>query len=182
MRRVYDNAQAESTERVESVMRPCMYVPDSKPVDQLLREMQAARMHVAMVVDEYGGTAGLVTIEDILEEIVGEITDEYDEAPEAVQTLSDGAFRVSSRYPIDELGELFGVPLDDDDVDTVGGLMAKLLGKVPIPGAQVEIEDLGLSLTAERPSGRRNQIGTVLVRRTDEVAEQPQDSSSHQTA
>ncbi|MGC4941801.1 hemolysin family protein [Kribbella sp. DT2] len=179
MRRVYDNAQAESTERVESVMRPCMYVPDSKPVDQLLREMQAARMHVAMVVDEYGGTAGLVTIEDILEEIVGEITDEYDEAPEAVQALSDGAFRLSSRYPIDELGELFGVPLDDDDVDTVGGLMAKLLGKVPIPGAQVEIE--GLSLTAERPSGRRNQIGTVLVRRTDEVAEQPQDSS-HQTA
>jgi CBS domain containing-hemolysin-like protein len=179
MRRVYDNAQAESTERVESVMRPCMYVPDSKPVDQLLREMQAARMHVAMVVDEYGGTAGLVTIEDILEEIVGEITDEYDEAPEAVQALSDGAYRLSSRYPIDELGELFGVPLDDDDVDTVGGLMAKLLGKVPIPGAQVEIE--GLSLTAERPSGRRNQIGTVLVRRTDEVAEQPQDSS-HQTA
>ncbi|WP_432948472.1 hemolysin family protein [Kribbella sp. CA-253562] len=181
MRRVYDNAQSESTERVESVMRPCMYVPDSKPVDELLREMQAARMHVAMVVDEYGGTAGLVTIEDILEEIVGEITDEYDEAPEPVQALSDGAFRVSSRYPIDELGELFGVPLDDDDVDTVGGLMAKLLGKVPIPGAQVEIEGLGLSLTAERPSGRRNQIGTVLVRRTDELAEQPQDSS-HQTA
>ncbi|GAA1509279.1 hemolysin family protein [Kribbella lupini] len=179
MRRVYDNAQSESTERVESVMRPCMYVPDSKPVDQLLREMQAARMHVAMVVDEYGGTAGLVTIEDILEEIVGEITDEYDEAPEAVQALSDGAYRLSSRYPIDELGELFGVPLDDDDVDTVGGLMAKLLGKVPIPGAQVEIE--GLSLTAERPSGRRNQIGTVLVRRTEEVAEQQQDSS-HQTA
>ena len=79
MRRVYDNAAAESTERVESVMRPCMYVPDSKPVDELLREMQAARMHLAIVVDEYGGTAGLVTIEDILEEIVGEITDEYDE-------------------------------------------------------------------------------------------------------
>ncbi|TWD82930.1 CBS domain containing-hemolysin-like protein [Kribbella amoyensis] len=181
MRRVYDNAQSESTERVESVMRPCMYIPDSKPADQLLREMQAARMHVAIVVDEYGGTAGLVTIEDILEEIVGEITDEYDEAPEAVQALADGAFRVSSRYPVDELGELFGLPLDDDDVDTVGGLMAKLLGKVPIPGAEVEIPDLGLSLTAERPSGRRNQVGTVLVRRTDEVAEQPQDPS-HQTA
>ncbi|WP_328995672.1 hemolysin family protein [Kribbella sp. NBC_01245] len=167
MRRVYDNAQAESTERVESVMRPCMFIPDSKPVDELLREMQAARMHVAIVVDEYGGTAGLVTIEDILEEIVGEITDEYDEAPDAAQALADGAYRVSSRYPIDELGELFGVPLDDDDVDTVGGLMAKLLGKVPIPGAEVEIE--GLSLTAERPSGRRNQIGTVLVRRLTET-------------
>jgi CBS domain containing-hemolysin-like protein len=180
MRRVYDNAQAESTERVESVMRPCMYIPDSKPVDELLREMQAARMHVAIVVDEYGGTAGLVTIEDILEEIVGEITDEYDAAPESVQALSDGSFRVSSRFPIDELGELFGVPLDDDDVDTVGGLMAKLLGKVPIPGAEVEIEGLGLSLTAERPSGRRNQVGTVLVRRS-EPADQPQDGSQ-QTA
>ncbi len=99
MRRVYDNASAESTERVESVMRPCMYIPDSKPVDELLREMQAARMHVAIVVDEYGGTAGLVTIEDILEEIVGEITDEYDEAPDSVQALSDGAYRVSSRLP-----------------------------------------------------------------------------------
>jgi CBS domain containing-hemolysin-like protein len=180
MRRVYDNAQSESTERVESVMRPCMYIPDSKPVDELLREMQAARMHVAIVVDEYGGTAGLVTIEDILEEIVGEITDEYDEAPESVLALSDGAYRVSSRFPIDELGELFGVPLDDDDVDTVGGLMAKLLGKVPIPGAQVEIEGLGLSLTAERPSGRRNQVGTVLVRR-GEATDQPHDGSQ-QTA
>jgi CBS domain containing-hemolysin-like protein len=130
--------------------------------------MQAARMHLAIVVDEYGGTAGLVTIEDILEEIVGEITDEYDEDPDSVEELSDGAYRVSSRLPIDELGELFGVPLDDDDVDTVGGLMAKLLGKVPIPGAEVEIE--GLSLTAERPSGRRNQVGTVLVRREDPAA------------
>jgi magnesium and cobalt exporter, CNNM family len=170
---VYDNAQAESTERVESVMRPCMYIPDSKPVDELLREMQAARMHVAIVVDEYGGTAGLVTIEDILEEIVGEITDEYDEAPDSAESLSDGAYRVSSRMPIDELGELFGVPLDDDDVDSVGGLMAKLLGKVPIPGAKVEIE--GLELVAERPSGRRNQVGTVLVRKAEPASESTPD-------
>jgi CBS domain containing-hemolysin-like protein len=177
MRRVYDNAQAESTERVESVMRRCMYVPDSKPADELLREMQAARMHIAIVVDEYGGTAGLVAIEDILEEIVGEITDEYDEDPDSVQELSDGAYRVSSRLPIDELGELFGVPLDDDDVDTVGGLMAKLLGKVPIPGAEVEIE--GLSLTAERPSGRRNQVGTVLVRREEPTPAPPDQNHQH---
>ena len=106
------------------------------------------------------------------------ITDEYDEDPDSVQQLSDGAYRVSSRLPIDELGELFGVPLDDDDVDTVGGLMAKLLGKVPIPGAEVGIE--GLSLTAERPSGRRNQVGTVLVRR-DEPTPAPQDQN-HQHA
>jgi len=169
MRRVYDNAQAESTERVESVMRPCMYIPDSKPVDELLREMQAARMHVAIVVDEYGGTAGLVTIEDILEEIVGEITDEYDAAPDAPEPLSDGGFRVSSRMAIVELGELFGVPLDDDDVDSVGGLMSKLLGKVPIPGAHVQAG--GLELVAERLSGRRNQVGTVLVHRAEPLAE-----------
>ena len=119
-------------------------------------------MHLAIVVDEYGGTAGLVAIEDILEEIVGEITDEYDEDPDSVQHLSDGAYRVSSRLPIDELGELFGVPLDDDDVDTVGGLMASLLGRVPIPGATVAVS--GLELVAESAKGRRNRIGTVLVR------------------
>ena len=164
MKRVFDNAQAESTERVDTVMRRCMFIPDSKPVDALLREMQAARMHVALVIDEYGGTAGLVTIEDILEEIVGEITDEYDVVSDGPEQLSDGGYRVSSRMPIDELGELFGVPLDDDDVDSVGGLMSKLLGKVPIPGSRVDIA--GIELTAERPSGRRNQIGSVLVRRT----------------
>jgi magnesium and cobalt exporter, CNNM family len=174
MKRVYDNAQAESTERVDSVMRPCLFIPDSKPVDALLREMQAARMHVAIVVDEYGGTAGLVTIEDILEEIVGEITDEYDEVPDGPEPLSDGGYRVSSRMPIDELGELFGVPLDDDDVDSVGGLMAKLLGKVPIPGSHVEVA--GLELVAERPSGRRNQLGSVLARRTEPVPSRSADS------
>jgi CBS domain containing-hemolysin-like protein len=175
MKRVFDNAQAESTERVDSVMRPCMFIPDSKPVDALLREMQAARMHVAIVIDEYGGTAGLVTIEDILEEIVGEITDEYDAVPDGPEPLSDGGYRVSSRMPIDELGELFGVPLDDDDVDSVGGLMAKLLGKVPIPGSRVDIA--GLELTAERPSGRRNQLGSVLVRRT---ASAPSPNGDHE--
>ena len=159
------------------VMRPAVFVPDSKPLDALLREMQRDRNHMALLVDEYGGTAGLAAIEDILEEIVGEITDEYDEDPDSVQELSDGAFRVSSRFPIDELGELFGVPLDDDDVDTVGGLMAKLLGKVPIPGAEVEIA--GLSLTAERPSGRRNQVGTVLVRREEPVAGRTDSNHQH---
>ncbi|MGI8675435.1 MAG: hemolysin family protein, partial [Nocardioidaceae bacterium] len=143
-KRVFDRHEAESTERVESVMRPCLYVPDSKPVDVLLREMQAQRMHVAIAVDEYGGTAGLVTIEDILEEIVGEITDEYDVEPDAVERLANGAVRVSTRFPVDDLGELFGIELEDEDVDSVGGLMAKHLGKVPIPGSQVEVEGLAL--------------------------------------
>ena len=160
-RRVFDRHEAEQTERVESVMRPVLYVPDSKPVDELLREMQAKRKHVAVVVDEYGGTAGLVTIEDVLEEIVGEITDEYDVAQVEVERLSNGTTRVSSRFPVDDLEELCGVPVEDDDVDTVGGLMAKHLGRVPIPGSVVEVE--GLHFEAEAPTGRRNRIGTVLI-------------------
>ena len=160
-RRVFDNHEAESSERVEAVMRPCVYVPDSKPVDDLLREMQQQRMHVAIVVDEYGGTAGLVTIEDVLEEIVGEITDEYDVEPDEVEQLDNGAVRVSARYPVDDLADLVGVGIDDEDVDSVGGLLAKHLGKVPIAGSQVVVE--GLRLTAEAPTGRRNRIGRVVI-------------------
>ncbi|WP_020574569.1 hemolysin family protein [Actinopolymorpha alba] len=167
--RVYDNREAETTERVEQVMRPPAFVPDSKPIDSLLREMQLQRTHLAIVLDEYGGTAGLVTIEDILEEIVGEITDEYDVAPQAVERLGSGAVRVSSRLPIHELGELFDLELDDEDVDSVGGLMAKHLDKVPIPGAEVTID--GLRLLAEGPVGRRNRIPTILVNRIGEPEE-----------
>jgi CBS domain containing-hemolysin-like protein len=171
VRRVYDNRDAELAERVESVMRTPSFVPDSKPVDELLREMQAQRSHVAVVVDEYGGTAGLVTIEDVLEEIVGEIDDEYDPAAEQVEVLSDGSMRVGSRMNIEELGDLFGLELADDDVDSVGGLLAKHLGRVPIPGARVSVG--GLELRAETASGRRNRVGTVLVRRApdDEQAQ-----------
>jgi CBS domain containing-hemolysin-like protein len=160
-KRVFDRHEAETTERVDTVMRPVTFVPDSKPADELMRDMQAKRTHVAIVVDEYGGTAGLVTIEDLLEEIVGEITDEYDDEPVVVQRLSGGAVRVNSRMPVDELGELFGVELDDEDVETVGGLMAKHLGKVPIPGAEVVCE--GLQFEAESLAGRRNKVVTVLV-------------------
>jgi CBS domain containing-hemolysin-like protein len=160
-KRVFDKHEAETTERIETVVRPVMYVPDSKPVDQLLREMQSERKHVAIVVDEYGGTAGLVTIEDVLEEIVGEITDEYDQAEVEVEHLSNGSFRVSSRFLVDDLEEVCGVAVEDDDVDTVGGLMGKHLGRVPIAGSVVEVH--GLRFEAEGPAGRRNRIGTVLV-------------------
>ena len=171
VRRTYVHRDGESVEKVESVMRPAVFVPESKPVDELLREMQAQQTHIAIVVDEYGGTAGLVTIEDVLEEIVGEITDEYDVERSLVETLPDGTLRVSTRLHVDELGELLEAELEDDDVDTVGGLLAKYLGRVPIPGAQVRVQ--GLELTAESAQGRRNRIGTVLVRRTDDDADQP---------
>lgn len=182
-KRVFDKHEAETTERVESVLRPVMYVPDSKPVDALLREMQAERKHVAVVVDEYGGTAGLVTIEDILEEIVGEITDEYDQAEVEVEQLSNGAVRVSSRYMVDDLEDIVGVAIEDDDVDSVGGLMAKHLGRVPIAGSVVEVD--GLRFEAEAPAGRRNRIGAVVITPLDREdaddrdAEQDSYSDSH---
>jgi CBS domain containing-hemolysin-like protein len=167
-RRVFDRKDAESTEHVESVMRPVHWVPDSKPADDLLREMQASRRHVAIVVDEYGGTAGLVTIEDILEEIVGEIADEFDTDEVGVEQLDDGSVRVPARFPIDDLDEIVGVEFEDDEIDSVGGLLAKHLGKVPIPGSSVTVA--GLTFVAEEAKGRRNKIGTVLIRPVVPVA------------
>ncbi|MFD2767855.1 hemolysin family protein [Micromonospora eburnea] len=148
---------------VSELMRPATFVPESKPVDDLLSEMQAARNHMVIVVDEYGGTGGLVTIEDILEEIVGEITDEYDVERPPVERLADGAVRVTARLPVEDLGELFDTELPTDEVETVAGLLAQSLGRVPIPGAEAEVA--GLRLIAEGTTGRRNRIDTVLVSR-----------------
>ncbi len=163
--RSYEHRESESAEKVESIMRPASFVPDSKPIDELLREMQARQIHLAIVIDEYGGTAGLVTIEDILEEIVGEITDEYDQERPPVEWIAPDTARVTSRLGVDELGELFGVKIDAEDVETVGGLLAHALGRVPIAGSQATIS--GLRLTAESPAGRRNRIGTVVVRKLE---------------
>jgi CBS domain containing-hemolysin-like protein len=166
IRRMYDNPKAQTSETVESLMRPPTFCPDSKPVDELLQEMQLNRSHVVIVIDEFGGTAGLATIEDVLEEIVGEIVDEYDQEVPPVTELGEHRFRVSARLPIDDLGELFGLKVDDEDVDTVLGLMAKVLDKVPIPGSLVQWE--GIELVAERGAGRRHSIQTVLASLVDE--------------
>jgi CBS domain containing-hemolysin-like protein len=123
--------------------------------------MQQRRQHIAVVVDEYGGTAGLITIEDILEEIVGEITDEYDIEDREPLHLGDGSWRVPSRFLVSDLEELIGLPVEEDDVDSVRGLMAKHLGLVPIPGTEVEAH--GLRFVAEEAAGRRNKIGTVRI-------------------
>ena len=178
IRRTQSGDPAATAEAVADVMRTATFVPESKAVDDLLSEMQAARTHLVIVVDEYGGTAGLVTIEDILEEIVGEITDEYDVERPPVEHLEDGSVRVTARLPIEDLGELFGVELPSDEVETVGGLLAQTLGRVPIPGASADIG--GLHLIAEGTTGRRNRIDSVLVRRVNRVeeAEQAQDSES----
>jgi CBS domain containing-hemolysin-like protein len=171
VRRDFEAPEVEFTQHVDEVMRPALYVPESKQVDALLSEMQATRQHIAVVVDEYGGTAGLVTIEDLLEEIVGEITDEYDAEQAESTTLEDGSIRVASRFPIDDLDELVGFDVEEEDVDSVGGLMAKHLGRVPIPGSHVDAH--GLRFVAEAAAGRRNKIESVLITRLPGAEAEP---------
>ena len=167
VRRTFEHHESEQTERVASLMRPAFMVPDSRRADELLRDMQAAHVHIAVLVDEYGGTAGIVTIEDVVEEIVGEISDEYDTEVPEVERLAQGAYRVHARMHVEDFADLIGVVLDGEEegVDTVGGLLAKRLGRVPIPGARITVE--GWDLTAESSAGRRNRIGTVLAEPID---------------
>jgi CBS domain containing-hemolysin-like protein len=185
VRRSQGSSDSRTNEpKVEDLLRPATFVPESKPVDELLREMQAMRTHMAVVVDEYGGFAGLVTIEDILEEIVGEIDDEHDTVQRPpVEELPDGSVRITARLPVEDLADLFKVDLPDDDgVETVGGLLARELGVVPIEGSEAVVG--GLRLVAESTGGRRNQIDTILVSRAtapgtdddtaDETAREPQ--------
>ncbi len=165
-RRTHERHESEQTEKVEQHIRKATFVPETKTALELLKDMQRNQIHMAIVVDEYGGTAGLITIEDILEEIVGEIADEYDDSQEEVEWLSDGRARISARLNVDDFAEAFKILLGDqerEDVDSVGGLIAKSLGRVPIPGSTISIA--GIKLTAERPVGRRHRIATVLAER-----------------
>ncbi|MHA7140727.1 hemolysin family protein [Arthrobacter sp. CAL618] len=146
---------------VDGICRGVRYVPESKPVSDFLQELQRESTHVAIVIDEYGGTAGLVTLEDLIEEIVGEIVDEYDSEVPELEQLGNGEYRISSRMGIDDLGEVFNVDLEDDEVDTVGGLLAKTLGRVPIVGSEVTVGSIGLR--AERVEGRRNRVSHLIV-------------------
>ncbi|MGQ4596581.1 CNNM domain-containing protein [Nocardia sp. R6R-6] len=155
--------------RVREVMRPAVFMPDSKPLDSLLDEMQRRRNHMALLVDEYGGIAGLVTIEDVLEEIVGEIADEYDtdETP-PIEDLGDGRYRVSARLSVEDLGELYGLDIEEEDVDTVGGLMAHELGRVPLPGSKVQVHGLVLRGEGGADARGRMRVNTVVVRKSRE--------------
>ena len=163
LRRLSDRPEHE-TRPVSSFAREAVWIPETKPADDLLRDMQTGRVHMVLAVDEYGGTAGLVTMEDLLEEVVGELTDEHDHAEPEVEELGQGRYRVPARLGLDELGELFGLEIDDDDVDTAGGLLTKAIGRVPLPGAHGSAQ--GVDLTAEEAVGRRRQVATLIVSRT----------------
>ena len=166
--RVHERHESEQSEKVEQHLRKATFVPESKEAIELLREMQRDQIHMAIVIDEYGGTAGLITIEDILEEIVGEIADEYDDDQLEVEWLDENSARISARLHVEDFEESFKTeltPQSREDVDSVGGLLAKELGRVPIPGSTITVQ--GWKLTAERPAGRRHRIATILVTRVE---------------
>ena len=163
-RRVHEHHESEQSETVAEHLRSATFVPENKTAADLLKEMQRDQIHMAVVKDEYGGTAGVITIEDILEEIVGEIADEYDDEAQEVEWITTAQARVSARLNIDDFADAFKIELEDtarEDVDSVGGLLAKALGRVPIPGSEITIA--GWNLVAERPVGRRHRIATVLA-------------------
>jgi CBS domain containing-hemolysin-like protein len=171
-RRALDHHDAEQSEKIEQHMRAATFVPENKMADDLLREMQRDQIHLAIVVDEYGGTAGIITIEDILEEIVGEIADEFDDGEEAFIWLNDDKARAKATLHIEDLADELKIEIseeDFEDVDTIGGLMAQKLGRVPIAGSTVSMH--GWSITSERPLGRRRRISSVLIERLETEVE-----------
>ena len=165
-KRALDHHEAEQTEKVDQHMRAATFVPESKMAAELLKEMQRDQIHLAIVIDEYGGTAGLITIEDILEEIVGEIEDEFDDGEEEFFWLNENKARALAGLHVEDLARELDITVEESeyhDVDTIGGMMAKKLGRVPIPGSTILIE--GWNITAERPQGRRRRISSVIVER-----------------
>jgi CBS domain containing-hemolysin-like protein len=162
-RLLHERREDAETLPIGPSIRPALFVPESKKADSTLRQMQLESNHIAMVVDEYGGIAGLVTMEDLIEELVGDIADEYDRDDDEVERIAEDVYRVSPRLAIDELGDLFGIELEDEDVDSVGGLLAKVLGRLPVMGSSARVA--GLLLTAERTDGRRRRLSAVRVER-----------------
>jgi len=170
------STEGAGSEPVRQSLRSTHFVPESKRVAELLREMQTEKFHMAIVIDEYGGTAGLVTMEDLLEEIVGEITDEYDVDEPTVERLPSGAWRVPGRTQIDEVNDLLNVELPNEEWDTVGGLVFNTLGHVPVEGERLTVD--GLEFSAERIQGRR--IVSVVIKRVHPPPDKEQTAAAEQ--
>jgi CBS domain containing-hemolysin-like protein len=150
---------------IVSLAKPAVFVPESKKADDTLRFLQREQNHLAMVVDEYGGIAGLVTMEDLIEELVGDISDEYDTDVDEIQQLGPDSYRVAAKYAVDDLADLYGIHIDQDDVDTVGGLLTKLIGR--LPGANSRAETADVVLVAEAPEGRNQRVAWITVTPTE---------------
>lgn len=146
---------------ISQLAKPALFIPESKKADDTLRFLQSEQNHLAMVVDEYGGIAGLVTLEDLIEELLGEISDEYDRDVEEIYPLGPDTYRVSAKYSVDDLADLYDVDIDEDDVDTVGGLLTKHVGRILEAGSRAETPDL--VLVAEKPAGRNQRVAWIVV-------------------
>ena len=169
--------ECESVEQVSSIMRPATFVPESKPVDELLKEMQARQIHLAIVIDEYGGTAGLVTMEDLLEEIVGEIRDEHDEGEEEpIRQLAPDEWVIEAGTNIEDVNNALGISLPHEEFETIGGYVVGLFGRLPREGEEVDADN-GIRLRVDRTRGRRILTVRVLTHQSDEVP-QPETAST----
>ncbi|WP_144872957.1 hemolysin family protein [Microbacterium sp. 1.5R] len=159
----YRDENAWRAASIRPISRPATFVPESMRAETLLQQMKRDAVHVCLVIDEHGGISGLITLEDLIEELVGEISDEYDQVSAEVVELGEGRYRVSSRLSLEDVGDLFGLELEDEDVDSIGGLLGKTLGQVPQPGATATVD--GLALTGGASRGRGRGIATVFVER-----------------
>ena len=169
----FRDENAWRTASIRPISRPATFVPESMRAETLLQQMKRDAVHVCLVIDEHGGISGLVTLEDLIEELVGEISDEYDQVSAEVVELGDGRYRVSARLSLEDVGDLFGLELEDEDVDSIGGLLGKALGQVPQPGATATVD--GLTLTGGASRGRGRGIATVFVERAEHDAESTAD-------
>ncbi len=169
----YRDDSAWRAESIRVISRPATFVPESMRAETLLQQMKRDAVHVCLVIDEHGGISGLVTLEDLIEELVGEIADEYDQVSAEIVELAPASYRVSARLPLNEVGDLFGIDLEDDDVDSIGGLLGKALGQVPQPGATARVQ--GLALTGGASRGRGRGIATVFVERAPAEQENSDD-------
>jgi len=169
----FRDENAWRTASIRPISRPATFVPESMRAETLLQQMKRDAVHVCLVIDEHGGISGLVTLEDLIEELVGEISDEYDQVSAEVVELGDGRYRVSSRLSLEDVGDLFGLELEDEDVDSIGGLLGKALGQVPQPGSTATVE--GLTLTGGASRGRGRGIATVFVERAADDADNAAD-------